>query len=72
MLRAKISEGDLAGLKTNFPQIKEAQTTDTQYQKALSTFSKNPEPSAEPMNWVCRDDIDYLDLTSNRLDLNPV
>lgn len=70
--RTIINQGDLAGLKTNFPMIQSAGTTDSQYQKALSVFSKNPEPSGTLMNWVCRDNMDYLDLAMDRLELNPL
>ena len=59
----------MLGLKVNFPQIQSAETSDNQFQKALSIFSKNPEPPSTLMNWVCRDN---MDLTSNRLDLNSV
>ena len=69
--RARIMQGDLVGLKANFPQIQGADTTETQYLSALSVFSENPEPSGTVMDWVCQDNMDYLDLTSNRLDLNP-
>jgi hypothetical protein len=34
--------------------------------------AKNPEPEGILLHWVCRDKIAYLDLTLDRLDLNPV
>ena len=37
----------------------------------LTSFAKNPEPAGTLLHWVCRDKIAYLDLTYDRLDLNP-
>lgn len=70
--KATISQGDLAGLKTNFPKIKSADTTNGQYQKTLDIFSKTLEPSTAILNWACRDNMDYLDLSTDRFELNPV
>jgi hypothetical protein len=69
--RSELGQEDLAGLKTNLPLIKNAKTTDAQYRKAVALFEKNPDPPGRMLNWVCRDDTDYLDLTQHRLELNP-
>lgn len=69
--RSDIGQEDLAGLKTNFPRIQNSTTTDAQYRAALSSFAKNPQPPGTLFNWVCRDNPEYLDLSENRLDMNP-
>ncbi len=71
--RSELGQEDLAGLKTNLPLIKNARTTttDAQYRKAVALFEKYPDPPCRMLNWVCRDDTDYLDLTQHRLELNP-
>ena len=70
--RASARHGDLAGLTANFPQIQSATTTDEQYRSGLAAFSKKPSPSGTLMNWVCRDNMDYLDLRVHRFELKPV
>jgi hypothetical protein len=35
----------------------------------LPNYSRGPEPSVVMVNWVCRDNLDHLDLMQNRLDL---
>jgi len=69
--RSKLEYSDLAGLKTNQERFKEANCPPERYEKALNRFSKNPDPPGQVMEWVCRDNPDYLDLTENRLELNP-
>jgi hypothetical protein len=34
-------------------------------------FEKNPQPAGTLLNWVCRDNVEYLDLTKDRLELTP-
>jgi hypothetical protein len=69
--RSEIGQADLAGLKTNLRRIRNSTTTDTQYRKALAMFEKNPQPAGTLLNWVCRDNVEYLDLTKDRLELTP-
>ena len=59
-------------MKNNLPRIKNAKTTDAQYLKTIAAFEKNPNPPGRMLNWVCRDNMDYLDLTQHREELNPV
>jgi hypothetical protein len=63
---------DLAGLKGNLPRILRAKTTEAQYQEALTLFRAKPEPPGFLLPWVCRDDEQYLDLTTDRLEMTPV
>jgi len=70
--RSEIGEDDLVGIKTNMSQIQKARTTDSQYEKALASFKRNPEPIGSTLlNWVCRNNIEYLDLTKDRLEMSP-
>lgn len=71
---AEIGHGghrDMAGLQRNLPRILRAETTDSQYQEALAPFRAHPKPPGTLLNGVCRDDIRYLDLTTDRLELTP-
>ena len=66
-----IPEQDLVGMKTNLPRIQRSTITDAEYCRTLAAFEKYPEPPGVLLKWVCRDKAEYLDLTKNRLDLNP-
>jgi hypothetical protein len=46
-------------------------TSDRQCEQAVSAFRKNPNPPGVLLDWVCRDNVEFLDLASDRLDLNP-
>lgn len=70
--RSEIGQDDLAGLKTNLPRIHQAQTTETQYRHAVALFENNPTPAGALLPWVCHDNVAYLELTTDRLNLNPV
>jgi hypothetical protein len=69
--RSQLEHADLAGLKTNQEKFKEVSCAPEQYERAFSAFSKKPNPPGQVMDWVCRDNPDYLDLTEHRLELNP-
>jgi hypothetical protein len=32
---------------------------------------RRPDPPGQVLNWVCRDNLSYLDLTQNRLEMDP-
>ena len=69
--RAEIGQETLSRIRANRARIRQSTTTETEYRKALSAFAANPEPEGTLLYWVCRDTIDYLDLTHDRLELNP-
>jgi len=69
--RSEIGQKNLAGLSTNLRQIQGSTTTDAQYQRALAQFRRRPDPPGQVLNWVCRDNLSYLDLTQNRLEVDP-
>ena len=61
--RSEIGQKNLAGLSTNLRQIQRSTTTDTQYRRALAQFRRRPDPPGQVLNWVCRDNLSYLDLS---------
>ena len=69
--RSQFEAQDLAGLRTNQEQFGEDSCSLEQYESAVKTFTKNPDPPGTVMNWVCRNNWDYLDLKKYPLDLNP-
>jgi hypothetical protein len=70
--RSEIGQEDLAGLRSTLPRMLCSTTSDRQYEQAVSAFRNNPNPPGVLLDWVCRDNVEFLDLTSDRLDLNPV
>ena len=64
------AQGDLAGLQTNWPRIVQADTTEAQYASAAASFGRRF-PEGVLLAWVCRDELAYLDLAHDRLELTP-
>ncbi|QLG96616.1 hypothetical protein HZF02_32315 (plasmid) [Pseudomonas yamanorum] len=71
VFRAGGDSDDLAGLKENLPRILASSTTASLYENAVTRFQKRPYPPGILLTWACRDDPAYLDISSDRLDLNP-
>jgi hypothetical protein len=69
--RAAIGQETLTGLKANLARIQHSATTERQYRQALAQCAANPEPPGILLQWICRDNIDYLDLTTDRMALTP-
>ncbi len=70
--RSDLKDGPLAGgLTTNFARVQHSTTTEAQYQSAVSAFTRHPDPPGDLLQWVCRDNPGYLDLTQDRLVLHP-
>jgi hypothetical protein len=62
---------DVAGFAANFPRIERSTTTEEQYARTVKSFSQRPDPPGVLLHWVCRDNLDALDLDSDRLDMTP-
>lgn len=62
---------DVAGFMDNMPRMRCSTTTESQYRWAVEHFARAPEPPGLMLNWVCRDNLDYLDLTQERLEMSP-
>ena len=69
--RSQLESDNLVGLRTNLEHFGRVTCLPAQYEKACRAFSKNPQPPGQIMEWVCRDNPDYLDLRQHRMELNP-
>ena len=63
--------GDPAGLRKNREEFGDKSCSLEQYEKMVKSFTKNPKPQGQVMEWVCRDNPDYLDLVQYPLELTP-
>ena len=69
--RSEVGQDLLFYVKANLPRLQASTTTEAQYDLASLAFADNPRPSGALLNWVCRDRMKYLDLKTDRLELNP-
>jgi hypothetical protein len=69
--KSEMGRSNLGGIMPHLDRIMASKTTDGQYEKAVGSFAKNPEPPGTMLNWVCRDKTEYLDLTGDPFVLNP-
>jgi hypothetical protein len=69
--RSDIGQKNLTVLKDNWARIQGSTTNDVQYQKALREFQEHPYPPGQILSWVCREKLEYLDLTKDRMALTP-
>jgi hypothetical protein len=69
--RSEIGDATLSGLIANLQRIQASTTTESQYNHALAQFCRHPGPPGHVLEWVCCDNLDYLDLTQDRLEMNP-
>lgn len=69
--RVEIEQETVTGLKANLWRIQHSATTASQYRQCLAHFAQNPDPEGILLQWICRDNIDYLDLSKDRMALTP-
>jgi hypothetical protein len=69
--RAEIGDQTLSELQANRTRLQQSTTTETQYRQAVARFAANPSPEGRLLQWVCRENIDSVDLTKDRLELTP-
>ncbi|NJL51212.1 MAG: hypothetical protein HC930_01520 [Hydrococcus sp. SU_1_0] len=69
--RAEIEQDTLTYLRVNQSRLQNSQTTEKQYQKAVLEFAENPYPEGLLLNWVCRNNMKYLDLGVDKMVLSP-
>ncbi len=69
--RSQFEVDDLAGLRTRQEEFGEDICSSEQYEHAVKSFTKNPDPPGTVMTWVCRNNWDYLDLEKYPLELSP-
>ena len=70
--RSEMGQDVLFQVKAYLPRVQHSTTTETQYDLACLAFARNPTPPGPLLHWVCRDNIEFLDLRTDRLELNPV
>ncbi len=61
----------MAGLKANMGRIRRSATSEAQYRLAAAQFEERPAPPGTLLTWTSRGDTGHLDLTHDRLVLNP-
>ena len=59
-------------VKAHLPRLRHFTTTETQYDLACLAFASNPTPPGTLFHWACRDNLAFLDLSADRLELNPM
>jgi hypothetical protein len=69
--KGEFTHATLSGLIANRQRIRASTTTTSKYNHALAQFRRHPSPPGHVLEWVCRDNLDYLDLTEDRLKMNP-
>jgi len=62
---------DVPGFAANFRRIERSTATEEQYARTVKSFSRRPDPPGVLLHWVCRDNLDALDLDRDRLDMTP-
>ena len=69
--RAEIDSTALAGMTATRTRLQRSTTTEAQYRQALADFAAHPQPPGTLLQWVCHENVDYLDLTTDRLEMIP-
>jgi hypothetical protein len=69
--RADIGSEGLAVLRANRARLQASTTTDAEYQRAVTSFAARPDPAGILLQWVCRETVAALDLTTHRMVLTP-
>ncbi|MGR3279624.1 hypothetical protein ACSYAD_31665, partial [Acaryochloris marina NIES-2412] len=69
--RSEIGNDTLQNLTENWERIQNSTTTEDQYHQVMLKFAAKPHPPGILLKWVCRDNIKYLDLNEDRMDLTP-
>lgn len=69
--RADIRPAGLARFSFYQRRARSSATTADQYDEVLAQFRRNPAPPGAVLEWVCRENVEYLDFTRNRLSVSP-
>ena len=70
--RSEMGQDVFYYVKAHLPRLRHSTTAETQYDLACLAFASNPTPPGTLLHWVCRDNMAFLDLRTDRLELNPV
>lgn len=66
-----VGEDSLIWLQAFLPRLLASRTTAEQYRRAVAAFSRSPQPPGQVLHWICGDDVKYLDLSGDCVDLRP-
>lgn len=69
--RTDIGQNCLTNLSADWDRIQASATSEIDYRRARMGFAQNPDPPGILMEWVCWEDINYLDLTQDCIALTP-
>lgn len=58
-------------VRVNLPRLQASATTEAQYDLACLSFARSPRAPGPLLHWVCRDKLEYLDLSTDRSELTP-
>ena len=65
--RAEIEQDLLVGLRANLFRVEFSTTTEAEYERAIETFARDAEPPGTMLNWVCRENVDCLNVQDDPL-----
>ena len=69
--RADVGDAQMTGLLEHRRRIAQSTTTASQYDQAFARFRRQPSPPGTMLAWVCREELAYLDLSQDRMELSP-
>ncbi|MDA7705535.1 hypothetical protein N8772_03570 [Rickettsiales bacterium] len=69
--RGDIDPKTLSLLKETMPKIMKANNSIEDYENICESFSKNSNAEEILLKWVCNDKEEYLDLSKDRVEINP-
>ena len=69
--RPEAGQDVLFYVRATLPPLQASATTEAQYDLACLSLARNPRHSGSLLHWVCRDKLDYLDLSTDRSELTP-
>ncbi len=70
--RSELQQEDLAGLRTNLPPMRVANTTEAAYRRAVDFIATNLlAPHDRLLDWVNRQSLEHLDPDADPMDLRP-
>ena len=60
-----------SNFQINLEKYQDSKCTEEDYEKAVEAYKQDPDPFGDVLEWVCRDNLDYLNLEKYPLELNP-
>ena len=69
--RSEVGQDVLSYIREHLPHVQSSTTTETQYDLACLAFAGNPRSPGPLLHWLCRDNLAFLNLSTDRLELTP-